>query len=133
MKAIVVILIILVIIIALPFIILKYSGKEYFTEIYFNDPENLPKIMETGGKYDVYFTIISHEKESTTYFYRVDSEIIFEETEIRLSEGIELLPGENKTIALIFTPEDIGEGNVTVSLMNGGKERDIYFFYYIFE
>lgn len=46
------------------------SVSDGFSEVYFENNENLPHVVETGNKIGFAFTIVSHEKDSTAYKYR---------------------------------------------------------------
>ena len=117
------ILIAFILIISLPIMVYTFSPKEAFTELYFNNPEGLPRIIKINEENNFSFTIISHEKELKNYDYSITSELISEKDEITLA------PGENITIARSITAKEIGEGNVTITL----DEREIHFFYYVLE
>jgi uncharacterized membrane protein len=117
------ILIAFILIISLPIMVYTFSPKETFTELYFNNPEGMPRIIKINETNNFSFTIISHEKEQKHYNYSITSELISETNEITLA------PGENMTIAQNITAKEIGEGNVTIR----ADEREIHFFYYIFE
>jgi len=128
MKRPIIILIVLLLVVTLPLAAQKYWPKEKFTEIYFNNPEKLPKEIGYGTEYNLSFTIISHEKESAVYDYRINSEIVSREGQITLT------PEKNQTFDLTFKLENkeySKEGNVTVYLKNSETQRDIYFFYRI--
>jgi uncharacterized membrane protein len=118
------ILIAFILIISLPLIVYAFSPKETFTELYFNNPESLPKIIKINEENNFSFTIISHEKGLKNYSYSIISELISENRDIALA------PGENMTITRNIKAKEIGEGNVTVSIDSG---QNIHFFYYIFE
>ena len=116
--------IIIISLVIIAFLIMQsISPKETFTELYFNNPEGLPRIIKINETNNFSFTIVSHEKEQKQYAYSITSELISEKNELSLA------PGENATISRSIMAKEIGEGNVTVSL----DERRIYFFYYIFE
>jgi len=112
-----------ILVISLPIAVYSFTPKETFTELYFNDPEGLPRIININEAHNFSFTIVSHEKELKNYNYSIDSELISEKNEISLA------PGENITISREIMAKEIGEGNVTISL----DENEIHFFYYIFE
>ena len=112
-----------ILVISLPLIVYTFSPKEAFTELYFNNPEGLPKIIKINETNNFSFTIVSHEKELKNYKYDITSELISEKNEISLA------PGENITIARSIMAKEEGDGNVTVKL----DENEIHFFYYIFE
>ncbi|MFW6194483.1 MAG: hypothetical protein ACOC5L_03080 [Halobacteriota archaeon] len=102
------------------------SGS-YFSELYFEDHEELPKGVEVGSKQTFDFTVASHEKNETTYSYNVtyNGDII--------EKGFfTLKPGESETTKASFTPlestlvyvksENSSETNhFTVSRQSTGK------------
>jgi len=118
------ILAVFILIFSLPIIVYEFSPKEDFTELYFNNPENLPKMMKTGNEYNFSFTIISHEKNLKSYEYSMESPLISEKG------SFPLFPGENITMTKSIKAESLGEGNMTISLDSG---QEIHFFYYILE
>jgi len=126
-KLIIIIFIMLFLIVAFPVFIRKNFPKEYFTEIYFNNPENLPKELESEKEYNFSFTIVSHEEGKTNYNYNIQSEFISE------SGKITLFPEENKTTKMAFKTEEMEErlvwDNLTVVIKHDGEEQSIYFFY----
>ena len=113
----------LILTLILPLVILNHAPKEAFTELYFNDPENLPGIINIGEEHNFSFTAVSHEQEPKQHSYSIVSELLSENGSFLLN------PGENMTITKIIKAKEIGEGNVTVIL--DGKE--IHFFHYTFE
>jgi uncharacterized membrane protein len=116
--------IIIISLVIIAFLIMQsISPKETFTELYFNNPGGLPRIIKINETNNFSFTIISHEKELKNYNYSITSELISEKNDITLA------PGENITIARSIMAKEIGEGNVTISL----DKNEIHFFYYIFE
>ena len=117
------ILIALIMVISLPLLVYHFSPKESFTELYFNNPEELPRIININETHNFSFTVVSHEKELKKYNYSIESQLISEKDEITLS------PGENITIARNITARKIGEGNVTVIF----GDQEIHFFHYTFE
>ena len=117
------ILIALIMVISLPLMVYHFSPKESFTELYFNNPEKLPRIININETNNFSFTIISNENELKKYNYSIESQLISEKNEITLA------PGENITIARSIVAKEIGEGNVTIML----GDREIHFFHYTFE
>jgi len=117
------VLIAFILVISLPIAVYSFTPKESFTELDFNNPEGLPRIIKINETNNFSFTIISHEKELKNYNYSITSELISEKNEISLA------PGENITIARSIMAKEIGEGNVTIKL----DDNEIHFFYYIFE
>jgi len=117
------VLIAFILVISLPIAVYSFSPKEAFTELYFNNPEGLPRIININETHNFSFTIISHEKGMKNYNYSIDSGLITEKDTVTLS------PGENITITRSIIAKEIGEGNVTVRLEN----NEIHFFYYTFE
>jgi len=124
MRVLVIIFAVLILLIAMPLLFYRYVPKEHFTEMYFNNPENLPKMMKTGNEYNFSFTIISHEKNLKSYEYSMESPLISEKG------SFPLFPGENITMTKSIKAESLGEGNMTISLDSG---QEIHFFYYILE
>jgi hypothetical protein len=79
-----------------------YGGtSEGFSELYFEDPEELPRIVNAGEDVRFNFTLVSHEETPLTYKYNVtfDDKII-EESDI----GLE--PGENRTLNITFVAQN---------------------------
>ena len=123
MKTWIIMLVALSLIFTLPYAMQKYLYKEYFTELYFNNPENLSRYIMPGQEYNFSFTIVSHEAELTVHDYIINFENESEKGQITL------YPEKNQTIYASFTPQN-EEGNVTVYLNNSKAEsQSIYFFY----
>jgi len=80
-------------------VILNPSGENGFTEVYFLNHEELPKVLFVGENATFSFVIASHEKNVTTYVYRV----IFNGTVVDENELI-LYPGEQKIINVSLHP-----------------------------
>jgi hypothetical protein len=73
--------------------------KEGFSELYFEEHEKLPKIINVGKEEQFAFTVASHELNITSYKYVVSIE------EEILEEGNFILhPDENITINVSFVP-----------------------------
>ena len=83
------------------FLVVTYtSTKKGFSELYFEEHEKLPKIINAGEEEEFAFTVASHELNMTSYEYVVslDDEI--------LEEGdFVLYPGKNITVNVSFIPE----------------------------
>ncbi|RJS83135.1 hypothetical protein CW713_04305 [Methanophagales archaeon] len=83
------------------YIVTYTTTKEGFSELYFEEHEELPKIINAGEEPQFAFTIASHELNVTSYEYTVslDDEIVEE-------GGFILGPGENITANVSFIPEN---------------------------
>lgn len=81
------------------FFVFKYVPvKESFSELYFENQEQLPDKIRVGEEESFGFTVVSHEGDKSSYHYAVklDDETIREGT-------FTLLPQEEKTIDIKFT------------------------------
>lgn len=72
-----------------------------FSEVYFEEHENLPKLVRLGECINFSFTVACHEKNRTVYTY----EVIFDDEEIA-NGSIILNPEEKATINISFEPKD---------------------------
>ncbi len=92
--------------------------EEYFTELYFNE---FPSSISANNTCSVSFTIISHEQKPIDYAYQISSDIYGE------TGNFQLLPGENKSVDLQFTPleSSANQTKFQISLEPGGEQ--IYF------
>ncbi len=82
------------------FLVVTYTTtKEGFSELYFEEHEELPKIISVGEEEQFAFTVASHELNVTSYRYIVSlgDEIIEE-------GGFVLGPDENITVNVSFVP-----------------------------
>ncbi len=81
------------------FLIFRYAPvNENFSELYFENQEQLPDKIRVGEEESFAFTVVSHEGDKSSYHYAVklDDETIREGT-------FTLLPQEEKTIDIKFT------------------------------
>jgi hypothetical protein len=79
-----------------------YGGtSEGFSELYFEDPDELPRIVNAGEDVRFNFTLVSHEMTPLTYKYNItfDDELIEE-------SNTSLEPGNNKTFDIVFVPRN---------------------------
>ena len=84
------------------FFIFKYAPtNESFSELYFENQEQLPDEIRVGEEESFAFTVVSHEGDKSSYHYAVkfDDETIKEGT-------LTLLPQEEKTIDIEFTASE---------------------------
>jgi hypothetical protein len=82
-------------------LIFLFSPKgESFSELYFEEHEKLPSVLRAGEDFHFSFSVVSHEKEPTTYTYNVS----FDENDFE-NGYFSLLPGEKKTIDVSYIPE----------------------------
>ncbi|MEA1924234.1 MAG: hypothetical protein U9M95_00035 [Candidatus Altiarchaeota archaeon] len=122
------------------------SSDEGFTELYFNNPDQLPEELVVNKSFIVSFTVVSHEKNPVEYVYNVSSSLFDDSMSFSLS------PGESRRVDVEFAPrgvdwvlsrsrsrqwrdkidltgdswimrsfdlESIGEGNTTSSIIQG--------------
>ena len=125
-----VVLIILVILIA--FLSQRFfPQKEYFTELYFTEPESLPKLMWPGQAYNFSFEIKSYEKEKKDYHFQINSELI------SFDKNVVLEPGESKQFNITIIPRNLGKNNLTINMDYNGdydnKHQEIFFIYNVEE
>jgi hypothetical protein len=86
---------------------LTSAEEEGFTEVYFEEYEELPSTMYAGSRYAIPFSVVSHEKNVTSYSYtvRLDSQVIDQ-------GGFVLQPAEKKYITAVLMPETV-KWNIT--------------------
>lgn len=77
------------------------GGEAGFTELYFENPEDLPTMMEVNNTYLVSLAVVSHEKEPMDYRYMVESGVE------NLTGSFLLSPGETKNITVELKPERV--------------------------
>jgi len=84
------------------FLVVTYTTtKEGFSELYFEEHEELPKIITVSEEEQFAFTVASHELNTTSYKYVVSlGDDILEEGDFALG------PGENITANVSFIPEN---------------------------
>lgn len=93
-----------------------------FTELYFEEHEELPSIMEVGSEYAIPFTVVSHEKDLTFYNYTltIGENYTLEKASFKLNpeESITLCPSfipENTTLTLKEVRSSIESSVIEVS------------------
>lgn len=76
-----------------------FKPTESFTELYFEDHKNLPKVFFVNESQKIAFTVISHEEKTRNYAYEIKIQ-----NETYETGSFILNPGENKTTAfnLVF-------------------------------
>jgi len=82
------------------FFAFKYAPfKESFSELYFENQEDLPERIEAGEEKNFAFTVVSHRNEKSLYhcIVKFDEKILKE-------EEFTLMPGEKKRISASFKP-----------------------------
>lgn len=82
-------------------LVLNSNTSEGFSELYFEGPEELQKIVNAGENVKFNFTLVSHESRPLTYKYNVtfDDKLIKE-------DDISLEPGENETLNVAFVAQN---------------------------
>ena len=84
------------------FLVVTYTTtKEGFSELYFEEHENLPKIITVSEEEQFAFTVASHELNTTSYVY-----VVSLDDEIVEKGGFTLGPDENITVNVSFIPEN---------------------------
>ncbi len=87
---------------AVAFVIFRYTPTdESFSELYFENQEQLPDEVRVGEEESFAFTVVSHEVEKSSYHYAVkfDDKVIKEGT-------FTLLPQEKSTVHAKFSASD---------------------------
>ena len=85
---------------AVAFVIFRYTPTdESFSELYFENQEQLPDEVRVGEEESFAFTVVSHEVEKSSYHYAVK----FDDKTIE-EEAFTLLSQAEKTIEIKFTP-----------------------------
>ncbi|MFH0861135.1 MAG: hypothetical protein V1921_08030 [Candidatus Altiarchaeota archaeon] len=74
---------------------------EYFTELYFNKPGELPRHLELNRTYNFSYSIVNHERGPTNYLYYLRSDIK------NITSNVTLLPGEAATFTILVRPEGL--------------------------
>jgi hypothetical protein len=102
-----ILIIILIIFIILTLLFTLYSRNELkqkqgFIELYFEDQNSLPEIIEINKPFNVSITIKNNELYLVNYIFEINSEISNYTRDINLSSG------ESTTIDLEIIPENIG-------------------------
>ncbi|GEM_PF-1044448 len=94
-------------------LVLSSDTSEGFSELYFEDHTELPRMVDVNEEIDFAFTVVSHERDVTTYDYNVtyDNRLIKSGTfklmpEDSSSEEVILAKGNEKTIDVSFVPKD---------------------------
>jgi len=88
-------------IIVVGILILIKPTESGFSEVYFEEHENLPKLVHLGEYINISFTVACHEKNRTNYNY----EVVFDDEEIANGSVI-LNPEESITINISFKPKN---------------------------
>jgi hypothetical protein len=94
------------------------STEEAFSELYFEDPDMLPGVVNIGDKIDFAFTTVSHEKKQTAYDYKVT----YDGHGIR-SGSFSLEPSSSKTIKASVTPKNSSRVKMTDPVVNISKMK----------
>ncbi|PIO08821.1 hypothetical protein COT47_01065 [Candidatus Woesearchaeota archaeon CG08_land_8_20_14_0_20_43_7] len=74
--------------------------KEAFSELYFEDPENLPTLIKTNESRNLTFTMTNRELGDMTYLLEITSPII------NLTSPITLKKGEKRSFLIGFNPKE---------------------------
>jgi len=116
---------IILIILAIAFVLLLifFPSADYYTELYFENPTDLPYIIELNTEYTFSFSIHNLEQETLIYDYEVILIIDNNENILNLSE-IPLNNGEKVTITESFA---INGSFETAKILVKTNNKEIYF------
>lgn len=121
-NAIIIALVIGIIIVIITLIAFR-PEKETFTEIYFEDHENLPRYTNSNNEYRFKFTINNLENQDFLYRYKIsifqDKEEIIEENNVLIKNG------ESKTLEKSFKADIKDRAKIQLTLVN--KDQEIHF------
>lgn len=96
-----------------------------FTELYFTSPSSLPRQLPATAPSTFSFTIVSHEKEATTYHYVVSAATAA--TAQPLAAGdVRLLAGTGTSIPVELVPAVLGVGYV-VTVRLADRVESVHF------
>jgi hypothetical protein len=99
--------------------------KETYTELYFNNPENLPKSIVTGEKMRFSFTIHNVEGTQVTYPYTINFVESNGHTVPISKKTITLADGASQVIAVsVSTISSNEKGHMVVTLTNLNQSID---------
>ena len=97
--------------------------KESFTEIYFEDHENLPKYASSNNEYSFKFTINNLENQDFKYRYKIS--VFEDEEEIKEENNVLIKNGESKTLEKSIKAHIEDKAKIQVTLVN--KDQEIHF------
>jgi hypothetical protein len=91
-----------------------------FTELYFNQPNQLPITARPGQRLPVAFTVHNVEGRNLTYTYSVDFTTITGKTTVLYRQQIAIANGQTTVIsdAIVTVPSYTGRAEVSVVLIN---------------
>lgn len=89
-------------------VLTSHTTAKGFSELYFENPDTLPRVVKVGDKIDFGFTTVSHEKKETSYDYRVtyDGQAIGSGSFSLGSAGSVQNATNRKTITVSLTPNN---------------------------
>jgi hypothetical protein len=98
---------------------------ETFTELYFEEHNNLPNVIEPNRSYNFTFTIHNLESQRMNYLYIVYLQTVSKKT--ILNQGsVNLADGEYKSITEYFGPLTNFRIKITVELINKNQLIDFW-------
>ena len=110
-------------IIAVIVLIFSIQTTESFTELYFEDHQDLPLSIELGQTYTFQFSIHNLEQESVDYLYNIYMDVDGEEQNLE-ENTISLSNNQTATITESFRlTEDFDEAKIVVET----NDQEIYF------
>ena len=120
-------MIILLVVAIITTLVLVFTNKpkESFTELYFEDHQNLPKDINVNENNFFAFTIHNMENQEFTYSFKVTEE--YSDKVVLVGENsVTLQDDQIATIPIFFTiNDDFETAKIKVELLN--KEQEIHF------
>ncbi len=112
-------------IVAVTILIFTTKKSESFTELYFENHQNLPKNIELNKNNEFYFTINNLENTQFTYNYQITLDLDGT-TKILKQEQITLNHNQKQPIYHQFKIQNsFKQGKITITLLN--KKQSIHF------
>ena len=92
------------------------------TELYFVDPETLPRTLQTGAANPVEFAVVNHERQTVTYHWIVSATssvgpVVVAQGDVTVKAGAEA------RIAASFTPDTVDTTYVISASLAGRSEQ----------
>jgi len=112
-------------ILAVTVLIFTTKKSESFTELHFENHQNLPKTIELNKNQDFYFTIHNLENKLINYNYQITLELNGK-TQLLKQNQISLNNNQKQTIYQSFKiNQPFQQGKITITLIN--KKQSIHF------
>ena len=119
------IIICIIAILAVTILIFTTKKSEPFTELYFENHQNLPKNIELNQNQEFYFTIKNLENKQFTYNYQITLDLDGQIKTLK-QEQVSLDHDQKKLISHSFQiNQTFKQGKITITLLN--KKQSIHF------